>query len=180
VDPADELGARAHPRNALDPAPIDDPYDYNRDKRVDPGDELIARANQTSALNALKLINLSALAGTGFGDGGIELAESGKNPVALMPLGPTVQSREAKLPDTSEPTRGRLTVRLDFPGRIVLEMRGESGREFRLQVTDNPASARWQPVENRPMILADGVFQWNVSIPNRSARQFYRVVSSPE
>jgi hypothetical protein len=76
VDPADELGARAHPRNALDPAPIDDPYDYNRDKRVDPGDELIARANQTSALNALKLIDLSALGGASFDASGAELATS--------------------------------------------------------------------------------------------------------
>jgi hypothetical protein len=58
VDPADELLARAHPRNTLNPAPIDDLYDYNRDKRVDPADQLIARSNSTSILTALRLIVL--------------------------------------------------------------------------------------------------------------------------
>jgi hypothetical protein len=77
VDPADELAARAHPRNiAFDPAPIGDPYDYNRDKAVDPGDQLIARANQTGVFNALKLINLSGLAGASFGPHNQGLAES--------------------------------------------------------------------------------------------------------
>jgi len=58
VDPADELLARSHPRNVLNPAPIDDLYDYNRDKRVDPADQLIARSNPTSIITALKLIDL--------------------------------------------------------------------------------------------------------------------------
>jgi hypothetical protein len=58
VDPADELLARSHPRNVLNPAPIDYFYDYNRDKRVDPADQLIARSNPTSIITALKLIDL--------------------------------------------------------------------------------------------------------------------------
>ena len=57
VDPSDELLARSHPRNVLNPAPLDSPYDYNRDKRVDPADQLIARSNQTSVLTALRLIS---------------------------------------------------------------------------------------------------------------------------
>jgi hypothetical protein len=58
VDPADELLARSNPRNVLNPAPIDNLYDFNRDKRVDPADQLIARANQTSVITALKVISL--------------------------------------------------------------------------------------------------------------------------
>ncbi|MCI0535442.1 MAG: hypothetical protein L0Z50_09440, partial [Verrucomicrobiales bacterium] len=60
IDPADELLARANPRNALNPAPIDFDYDFNRDQRVDPADQLIARANPSNALNALKLISLTS------------------------------------------------------------------------------------------------------------------------
>jgi hypothetical protein len=57
IDPTDELLARANPRNVLNPAPIDNAYDFNRDKRVDPTDQLITRANQTSVITALKLIS---------------------------------------------------------------------------------------------------------------------------
>ncbi len=40
----------------MNPAPLDSPYDFNRDARIDAIDMLIARANQTHFLNALKLI----------------------------------------------------------------------------------------------------------------------------
>lgn len=72
VDPTDELLARANPRNALNPAPLDFRFDYNRDKRVDPADELLARANPANALNALKLI---ALGGGGAGPASLEAHE---------------------------------------------------------------------------------------------------------
>jgi hypothetical protein len=179
VDPADELGARAHPRNALDPAPIDDHYDYNRDKRVDPGDELIARANQTSALNALKLIDLSALGGTSFGASGAELAKTtGEKALASVMSAPAQENTEPR--KTSGPTLGRLSVRHDSPGTIVLEMRGETGRDYQLEVTDNPVSERWRTLENAPLQLANGILQWTVSIPDPSPQRFYRVVSSSE
>jgi hypothetical protein len=56
VDPADQLLARNNPHGPLDPAPIDDPYDYNRDRLVNSGDQLIARNNVTGPLSALLLI----------------------------------------------------------------------------------------------------------------------------
>jgi hypothetical protein len=61
VTPADELLTRVNERTLLNPAPIDFPYDFDRDKRVGPADELIARVNQTTSLNALNLIDLSGL-----------------------------------------------------------------------------------------------------------------------
>ncbi len=60
VNASDRLGVRAHPRNFLDPALIDDVYDFNRDKNVNAADRLIARANPTNFLNALKLISIAA------------------------------------------------------------------------------------------------------------------------
>ena len=60
VNATDQLGARSHPHTILDPAPIYDAYDFNRDKKVNATDELIVRNNQTTVLNALKLITVPA------------------------------------------------------------------------------------------------------------------------
>jgi len=59
VTTIDLLLARNNPRNFLDPAPIDFPYDFNRDQRVNATDVLLARNNQTSFVNALRLLDLS-------------------------------------------------------------------------------------------------------------------------
>lgn len=58
VNSADELNARANPRNALsNPAGITDLHDFNRDKSVNATDQLLARSNGTNPLTtALKLI----------------------------------------------------------------------------------------------------------------------------
>jgi hypothetical protein len=58
VTSADELGARAHPRTSRNPAPIDYPWDYNRDRLVNISDQLIARNNKTTTANDLNLIKV--------------------------------------------------------------------------------------------------------------------------
>jgi len=58
VNAVDALLARNNPRTLTDPAPIDFPYDFNRDQRVNATDVLIARNNQTHFLSALKLIHV--------------------------------------------------------------------------------------------------------------------------
>ncbi|MBN2474267.1 MAG: CotH kinase family protein [Pirellulales bacterium] len=58
VNASDMLLSRNNPRNFLNPAPIDFPYDFNHDARVNATDMLIARNNQTHFLNALKLITV--------------------------------------------------------------------------------------------------------------------------
>jgi len=65
VNATDQLGARSHPHTILDPAPLYDAYDFNRDKKVNATDELIARNNQTTVLNALKLITVPAVVESG-------------------------------------------------------------------------------------------------------------------
>ena len=57
VTVADLLLARNNPHNFLNPAGVDDPYDYNRDGRVDATDVLLARNNQTNFLDGLALIS---------------------------------------------------------------------------------------------------------------------------
>ena len=58
VDVVDMLGVRDRPRNFLDPAPIDLPYDFDRNGRVNATDMLIARNHPTHLLNALRLITV--------------------------------------------------------------------------------------------------------------------------
>jgi len=59
VTTIDLLLARNNQRSFLDPAPVDFPYDHDRDGRVNATDVLLARNNQTDFLSALKLIDLS-------------------------------------------------------------------------------------------------------------------------
>ncbi|HYW80118.1 MAG TPA: hypothetical protein VE890_11105, partial [Thermoguttaceae bacterium] len=56
VNATDEILARNFQRSAVDPAGIDDPYDYNRDGLVDGTDQILARSNQTNPLTMLRLI----------------------------------------------------------------------------------------------------------------------------
>jgi hypothetical protein len=61
VNLVDANAAIIHPRSFLNPAPIDSPYDYNRDQRVNLVDANSAIIHGTSFLNALRLIDLSGL-----------------------------------------------------------------------------------------------------------------------
>ncbi len=56
VNATDRLGTRANPHSGFDPAPVDDAYDFNRDKNVNASDRLIQRAHPAHFLNCLKLI----------------------------------------------------------------------------------------------------------------------------
>jgi len=57
VNATDELLARNNPKPSIfNPALIDDPYDYNRDKLVNATDQLISRSNTTTGFSSLKYI----------------------------------------------------------------------------------------------------------------------------
>jgi len=58
VNATDEIDARMHPHWFLDPAPVYDPDDFNRDQRVDATDQIHARFNQTYFLTDLNLITV--------------------------------------------------------------------------------------------------------------------------
>ncbi len=56
VNATDEIAARNNQHGLLPPGPIDDLYDYNRDKKVDATDQIIARNHATSTLTGLRMI----------------------------------------------------------------------------------------------------------------------------
>jgi len=84
VDTNDEIGARNHSHSLFDAAPIEDAYDYDRDKRVDTNDEILARNNSTSAFTRLPLISVPDTA-SGAG-------EAPENVDGLSPLAPARSS----------------------------------------------------------------------------------------
>ena len=62
VNATDEIGARLNPHYFLDPAPVYDPYDFDRDTKVDATDQVHVRNNQTFFLTDLDLITTPASA----------------------------------------------------------------------------------------------------------------------
>ncbi|MBN1764965.1 MAG: hypothetical protein JW860_06875 [Sedimentisphaerales bacterium] len=58
VNALDTGGVRDNPRNFLNPAPINDPYDFNRDANVNAIDFGIARDHTTNFITALNLISI--------------------------------------------------------------------------------------------------------------------------
>ena len=63
VNAFDTGGVRNHPRGFLNPAPIDNVYDFNRDQRVNAFDFGTARDNATGFLNALRLVTVPVVTG---------------------------------------------------------------------------------------------------------------------
>jgi hypothetical protein len=57
VDGSDFAGARSNPHNFLTPAPLADPFDFNRDALVNAADLLLVREHTNSIATALKLIS---------------------------------------------------------------------------------------------------------------------------
>jgi hypothetical protein len=165
VDPADELQARAHQSNPLNPLPIDNHFDYNRDNRVDPADELIARANQTSVLNALSLIDLSgvllnSIPARSSGQASIRLASS---PVR---------------PESSSERNLVTRVTLDGLGQFVVEYVGGSNQTYRLQSTDR-LGAPWADVGIPAPSDENGAFRWAAPIESAIPQRFFRMVLEP-
>jgi hypothetical protein len=58
VTSIDVIGTRDHQRGPFDLAPIDDVYDFNRDRIVSSSDVILARDHQSGALNSLPLITV--------------------------------------------------------------------------------------------------------------------------
>ncbi len=61
VNSADDVGARLNPRTPFNPAAIDNPYDYNRDRLVNSADQVIPRYNATTPWTMLKFITAPAV-----------------------------------------------------------------------------------------------------------------------
>ena len=118
LDAADEQAARANARGILNLAPIDDPFDFNRDGRVNTTDEIIARNNAGFVLN---LITPAA-------------------PAAPSRSAPIVSVDNSELHSTGTTSTTAEGEDGSFPERDVQPARrraaGRLGERFRVPVTD--------------------------------------------
>lgn len=158
VDPVDELLARANPKNVFDPAPIDFPYDYNRDGHVDAADQLIARSQRTTVFDALRLIDLEGHDGAwGFA----ATASAGL-------LGGEGERR--RLP--------RLRVGGRIGDRLVLVLEPVSNGNWQLEMRDRTKGGQWRRWNGAVARKHDGggAWLWDVPVESGVANRFWRVV----
>ncbi len=116
VNAFDMLAARDNQRTFIDPAPIDFPFDFDRDTRVSATDMLIARNNSTHFLNALALIDVPA--GKAAGEEAADVAD---------PTG-----RGSARPDAggsqSAPAPGKLDWLFEFEQTFASQRPSDKGR----------------------------------------------------
>ncbi len=174
VDPADELLARANPRNVLNPAPLDSKFDYNRDKRVDPADELIARVNATSAINALRLFTIAA-AGPSAQAAIAQPSVAGKStlsaPSTDLPAG------EASL--SAPRAIDCALVRLIDARWVRITTPFAAGEYHRLEATSRPGSDSWSVVAREPR-RSDDRLEWLVPFSDDAPQQFFRLLTTTD
>jgi hypothetical protein len=78
VNATDVIGTRDHPHGPLNPAAIDDRFDFNRDRLVNATDLVIARDHATSPLSAMRLVTpTGALPAPSSGSRGLPPRERG-------------------------------------------------------------------------------------------------------
>lgn len=146
VDSADEIGARNNPHSFLNPAPLADVYDYDRNKRVDANDEITARNNATSVFTALKLINL---------------ANYFPSPLPC-----------SAAPELGKPMLSIRRERSAFWVRLV----DAGSRSPRLECSSQPDTTVWEAVAAVPDFDPQSdSWTWQITPPIGATQQFYRV-----
>jgi hypothetical protein len=90
VTAGDEIEARNDPHNILNPAPITNRHDYDRNGLVNAGDQIVARNNGTTLLSRLALINPPAASAAAPADAYSLLgSEGGSRASVASPLVPS-------------------------------------------------------------------------------------------
>ena len=138
VDVSDENLARENPKNWLDPAAIEDAYDYNRDKKVDISDENLSRVHRSNFLTALKLIDLSLGAVLSQMASGDPLLRSDSD--LRHPGGASIDSTPVDSADF------KLTVSFTKDGSLRLETAGPNLSALRLQTSTDLSARPWEDV----------------------------------
>jgi hypothetical protein len=194
VNSTDEVRIRPNLRNLLNPAPITNLYDINRDKQVNITDQILVRANITSPLSALVLItpgapgSAAALALAGAGAGAGAGAEGGWVDSDLQGLTQDWRARaedgasdnlprmgEAEPDHGLKKPSGTLRLFVLSPGRIRLEAQGSEAGRMQLETCDRAPSGPWTVVSGavREVAGTDRV-SWTLSVDLSSGVRFYR------
>lgn len=108
VDGSDYAAVRDDPHNFLNPAPIDNPHDFNRDKFVDGSDLAIVRDNNTNFLNDLNLIEVPPSAPPAISPPSVATASSDGVTAGQQQLVAASAPAETLIPSAS--TRSRVSA----------------------------------------------------------------------
>jgi hypothetical protein len=182
VNSTDVNGARMNPHFSINPAGIDDAYDYSRDRLVNSTDINLARMHTTFSVNALKLItpaapeSILALAPTTAAnsqDGSTatprQLAMAEVPWLAAQAPEQSVRGPEAEGSPELSITRssgGNVRVHVFAPG-VLCE----------LQYSTDLAGGRWRSLGEAKSSEAEGL-NWEIIIHPEEPCRYFRVVSS--
>jgi len=150
VNSTDVNGTRANPHFSINPAGIEDAYDFNRDRLVNSTDVNLARIHTTFSINALQLI-------TPAGGGG-----------SVQGLAPGEAAFTATKPV-------RIEVVENAEGTAFLNLRAPVSGEYALESTSDLRAGMWQTVEAAVRSESETA-SWQVPLHPRQARRFFRFV----
>lgn len=154
VNATDEILARNNTR-PLNGAPVDFPYDYNRDSKVNATDQIIARNNTASSTTALQFITTPASTEWYLSGGGSALS-------------PAAIARPIRIQSVRWTPRESAKVRFQ-----VL-----SGRRYRLEGTETLTGQPWRPVAAQAVSTERvGEFEFWTLEPQNPGGMFYRIAS---
>jgi hypothetical protein len=177
VSVLDLLRTRANFAPLINSASIDNPYDFNRDRKVNVQDILISRANTSTAVTSLKLIDLSAVSPLKLNQV-IHQITGSANPIAgggnarLASLG-----RQTIVPVNPEGNQVRLDGWMNGDGTFSLQLTGEGASDFRLEASSAPTGAAWVTISPESRREASKtVFRWTVPTKSAAVQRFYRAV----
>jgi hypothetical protein len=152
VDAFDEILTRANPRSPVNPAAIDNAFDFNRDKKVDASDQIISRSNRTSVLTALKLISVSNADFTSFA----------VEPTSRFSAEEGIEMQIAREPDAD----------------ILITFEGDESQNYEVQSSFALSSKEWSPHGAGLISTGDGRFQLRIHPDQTEGARFYRVVGA--
>ncbi|MGE4183204.1 MAG: hypothetical protein AB7J34_25575, partial [Limisphaerales bacterium] len=171
VGGTDESAIRAHPKGVLNPAPLNDPYDINRDRLVGGTDVSVMRANSTGITTALRLIQL------GSGD---PVPVTTDPPLLSAP--PAHAGWEAESPAQSD-SRWSVQARGTGSARVLLgrfRWEGVDAGPFRVQASSGLGEP-WHDLDPQPRMVRDGTtYVFEFPMADHGPHQFFRILAPSE
>jgi hypothetical protein len=154
VNATDEIIARNNPR-ALNQAPINSPYDFNRDSKVNATDEIIARNNATSSLTALHLASVPLTTTS------VSVASGNPSSESLFAASPL------RIVSLSRAPEGTISVRFFGP----------TDRSYSLQASDGLVRPVWSDVSSSALAVPglDGALEFTIRESSSRTARFFRI-----
>jgi hypothetical protein len=193
VNATDISAVRANPHGFFNPAPIDSPYDFNRDRFVNATEVSIIRANPTGFFSDLNLINLTGFGDEPLGDVLSASALGGRNEDGDVGEGSRFRENSVAVADVSaggesklgaasrEGTDGTplafaaITPQGDGRLRFRLTTAGH-GERVQIQACED-LSDGWHELEPQPALRQQGRFmEFQIAPDEAREKAFFRIV----